>query len=137
MKPRFPSLYIEVWFCKFEPKCHNFVRVSSLLCLNYVLFKQNNINQMQHYFLKKLLVFIMVPPIQRTVDIFKDNVWNIHPIRDQKGVHLPSDAPNHIYNFPEEYNLLQCGKIWECGIIIVLRLHIWYRVPLESDCLSS
>ena len=65
---------------------------------------------MQNYFLRKLLAFIMLPVIQREVDIFKDNVWNIHHIRDQKGVYLPSGVPN-IYNFPEEYNLRQCGKI--------------------------
>ena len=47
----------------------------------------------------------MVRFIQREVDTFKDNVWSIYRIRDQKGVHLPSCAPNHIYNFPEEYNL--------------------------------
>ena len=53
----------------------------------------------------------MVPHIQREVDIFKDNIWNIHRIRNQKGVYLPSGIPNQIYNFPEEYNLRQCGKI--------------------------
>ena len=41
---------------------------------------------MQRYFFKKLLAFIMFPLIQRQVDIFKDNVWDIHRIRDQKGV---------------------------------------------------
>ena len=65
---------------------------------------------MQHYFFRKLLPFIVVPLIQREVDIFKDNVWDIHRIRDQKGVYLPSGVPNHIYNFPKEYNLRQCGK---------------------------
>ena len=68
---------------------------------------------MQHDFFRKLLAFIMVPLIQREVDIFKGNIWNIHRIRDQKGVHLPSGVPNDIYNFPEEYNLRQCGKIRE------------------------
>ena len=53
----------------------------------------------------------MVPLIQREVDIFKDNVWNIHRIRDQKVVYLPAGVPNHVYNFLEEYNLRQCGKI--------------------------
>ena len=66
---------------------------------------------MQHYFFRKLLSFIMVPFIQREVDTFKDNVWSIYRIRDQKGVYLPSCVPNDIYNFPEEYNLRQCGKI--------------------------
>ena len=53
----------------------------------------------------------MAPLIQREVDIFKDNFWNIHRIRDQKGVYFPSGVPNHIYNFPEENNLWQCDKI--------------------------
>ena len=94
-----------------KKKKRDCVRVSSLLCLTYVLFKQNNMNQMQHYFFRKLLPFFVGPLIQREVDIFKDNVWHIHRIRDQKGVCLPSGVPNHNYNFPEEYNLRQCGKI--------------------------
>ena len=52
----------------------------------------------------------MVPLTQGEADIVKDNIWNIHCIRDQKGVFLPSGIPNHIYNFPEEYNLRQSGK---------------------------
>ena len=68
-------------------------------------------NQMQHYLFRKLLPFFVGSRIQREVDIFKDNVWHIHRIRDQKGVCLPSGVPNHNYNFPEEYNLRQCGKI--------------------------
>ena len=81
---------MEESFCKFEQKYRNCVLVSSLLCLTYVLFKQKNINQMQHYFFGKLLAFIMVLLIQREVDIFKDDVWNMHRIRDQKSVYFPS-----------------------------------------------
>ena len=39
---------------------------------------------MQHYFFRKLLAFIIVHLIQREVDIFKDIVWNIQRIRNQK-----------------------------------------------------
>ena len=102
---------MEVSFSKFEPKYRNCVRVPSLLCLSYVLFKQKYINQMKHYFFRKLLAFIMFALIQREVDIFKDKVWNIQRVRDQRGVYLQSGVLNHIYNFPEEYNLRQCGKI--------------------------
>ena len=105
MKSRFPSLCIEVSLCKFEQKYRNCVRVSSLLCLTYVLFKKKNINQMHYYFFRKLLAFIMVPLTQKEADFVKDNIWNIHCIRDQKGVFLPPGIPNHIYNFPEKYNL--------------------------------
>ena len=66
---------------------------------------------MRHYFFRKLLAFNIVPLIQREIDIFKDNVWNIHRIKDQKDVFVPSSVPNDIYNFPEEYNLRECGKI--------------------------
>ena len=102
---------MEVSFCKFEPKYCNCVRAPSLLCLTYVLFKEKNINRIKHYLFWKLVAFIIVLLIQREADIFKDNVWNIHRIRDQKGVYLPSGVLNHIYNFPEEHNLRQCGKI--------------------------
>ena len=66
---------------------------------------------MEHFFLWELLTFIVIPLIQGEVDIFKGNVWNIHRLRDQEGIYLPSSVSNHIYNFPEEYNLRQCGKI--------------------------
>ena len=66
---------------------------------------------MQHYFFRKLLAFIMVRLIQRELDIFKGNVWNIHLIRDQKGFYLQSGVPSHSFNFPEDYNLRQFGKI--------------------------
>ena len=59
---------------------------------------------MQHYFFRKLLAFIIVHLIQREVDIFKDIVWNIQRIRNQKGVYLPSGIPNHTYDFPEVAN---------------------------------
>ena len=66
---------------------------------------------MKRYFFRKLLPFITVPLIQREAEIFKNNVWNMHRIRDQKGVYLLSGVLNHIYNFLEEYSLRHCGKI--------------------------
>ena len=60
--------------------------------------------------IRQLLAFVMIPLLQRELDIFKDTVWNNHRIRHQKDVQLPSSVPNHIYNFPEEYDLEKCGK---------------------------
>ena len=112
MKSRFSTLCINGGIIlQSEPKYRNCVRAPSLLCLTYVLFKEKNINQIKHYLFWKLAAFIIVPVIQREVDIFKDNVSNIHRIRDQKGVYLSSGVLNHIYNFPEEHNLRQYGKI--------------------------
>ena len=43
------------------------------------------------------------------IDVFKDVVWNNHRIREQKDGELPGGVPNHIFNFPEEYELENCG----------------------------
>ena len=68
------------------------------------------------------MVFLMVPIIQRELDIFKDIIWNPHRIRAQKDTYLPSGVPNHIYEFPEEYGLEDCGKcffklLWHIDIL--------------------
>ena len=51
----------------------------------------------------------MIPIIQKQLEIFKDTVWNSHRIRAQKDTRLPDGVPNHIYAFPEEYGLEDCG----------------------------
>ena len=48
--------------------------------------------------------------MQKELDIFKNTVWNTHRIRAQKETQLPSGVPNHIYSFPEEYDLEDCGE---------------------------
>ncbi|CAB4026934.1 Hypothetical predicted protein [Paramuricea clavata] len=58
---------------------------------------------------RMLLAFIMVPLIQKELDIFREKVWNTHRIRAQKDTLLPDGVPEHIYNFPEQYNLEECG----------------------------
>ena len=54
----------------------------------------------------------MVPLIQKELDVFREIVWNTHRIRVQKETHLPSGIPNHIYSFPEEYDLEECGMFF-------------------------
>lgn len=56
-----------------------------------------------------LLAFIMVPLIQKELDIFRETVWNSHRIRAQRDTALPDGIPDHIYNFPEKYGLEECG----------------------------
>ena len=55
-----------------------------------------------------MLSYIMIPLIQKQIDIFVD-MWNNHRIRGQKNTFLPDGVPNHIYNFPEKYGLVECG----------------------------
>lgn len=52
----------------------------------------------------------MIPLIQKELDTFRVSVWNTHRIRAQKDALLPNGVPNHIYNFPEKYDLEECGK---------------------------
>ena len=57
-----------------------------------------------------ILAFILIPLLQRELDTFKDTIWNTHRIRHQKDTELPSGVPNHIFFFPEEYDLEECGE---------------------------
>ena len=51
--------------------------------------------------------------MQKELDLFKDTIWNTHPIRMQKDTCLPCGIPNHIYEFLEEYDLEECGKLFD------------------------
>ena len=51
-----------------------------------------------------MLSYIMIPLMQKEIDIFVD-MW----IWEQKNTLLPDGVPNHIYNFPEKYGLVDCG----------------------------
>ena len=59
----------------------------------------------------------MIPVIQKEIDTFVDVVWNSHRIREQRNTLLPDGIPNHIYDFPEQYNLEDCGKA-DCTILL-------------------
>ena len=60
---------------------------------------------------RSLLAYLFVPLLQKELDVFKDTVWNTHRIRHQKDRYLPDGVPNHVYEFPEEYGLEECGKL--------------------------
>ena len=49
--------------------------------------------------------------MQRELDEFKNMVWNTHRIRYQRDTYMADGIPNHIYAFPEQYGLENCGKI--------------------------
>ena len=56
------------------------------------------------------MAYVMISMIQRELDEFKDIVWNPHRIRKQKETYMPDGIPNHIYAFPEEYGMKDCGN---------------------------
>lgn len=55
-----------------------------------------------------LLAFLLIPVVQKELDLFRTVVWNSHKIRTQKDTALPDGIPDHIYNFPET-GLEECG----------------------------
>ena len=59
-----------------------------------------------------MLPYIMIPLMQKEIDIFVD-MWNSHRIWEQKNTLLPNGVPNHIYNFPEKYGLVECGMYFK------------------------
>ena len=44
------------------------------------------------------------------MNLFKDTVWNTHCIHTKKSTDLPSEVPNHIFDFPSEHGLEKCGN---------------------------
>ena len=46
---------------------------------------------------------MMVPIIQKEIDVLKDVIWKSHRIRLQQNTFLPDGKPDHIYDFPQEY----------------------------------
>lgn len=70
-------------------------------------------------FFRSLLAFVFIPVLQKQLDAFKDIVWNTHRIRAQRGTALPNGIPNHIYDFPEEYNLIDCSKYLLCYSFLI------------------
>lgn len=56
-----------------------------------------------------ILAYVFIPVLQKELDVFRETVWNTHRIRKQKDTILPDGIPNHIYAFPEEYGMNECG----------------------------
>ena len=59
---------------------------------------------------RDILAYILIPILQKEMDLFKDTVWNTHRIRTQTSNDLPNGVPNHIFDFPSEYGLEKYGN---------------------------
>ena len=68
----------------------------------------------------------MVPLIQKELDIFRETVWNTHRIRAQRDTALPDGIPDHIYNFPENYGLEECG-MYQSILCIIDEFTMWIQ----------
>ena len=87
-----------------NPETREIYFMQKLVTLKYILF------------LREKLTFIMIPLIQKQLNEFQCMVWNNHRIRFQKNTLMPDGIPNYIYDFPERYELEQCGNILLSGL---------------------
>eukprot|EP00112_Aurelia_sp_Birch-Aquarium-sp1_P007258 Seg1790.5 transcript_id=Seg1790.5/GoldUCD/mRNA.D3Y31 product="hypothetical protein" protein_id=Seg1790.5/GoldUCD/D3Y31 len=85
---------------------------------------------------RSLLAFVFIPVLQKQLDAFKDIVLNTHRIRAQRGTALPNGIPSHIYDFPEEYNLIDCRKIINQEDLAEIALHS-NILDVEEDYLEA
>ena len=70
-----------------------------------------------------ILAFILIPLLQKELDVFKDTIWNAHRIRQQKETDLPYGVPNHMYAFPDACGLEDCGKVYIFAMCTHARTH--------------
>ncbi|KAF8824199.1 hypothetical protein HHX47_DHR8000467 [Lentinula edodes] len=83
---------------------------------------QGNLRQNKNVFIPRSLFNWLWPKIvQLAVDEFVD-YWNNHKTRAQRAANLPSGvAPNVVFDFPENYGLVNCGIPVEIEDIAALR----------------
>ena len=77
-----------------------------------------------------LLAFLLIPVLQKQLDVFRTVVWNSHRIRAQKNTVLPDGIPDHIYSFPNVYGLEECGIYFIlniCHIILLYKSVLTYK----------
>ena len=67
-------------------------------------------------FFRMLLAYLLIPVVQKQLDVFMTVAWNSHTIRAQKGTALPDGIPDHIYSFSNTYGLEE----W-CMCIITIK----------------
>jgi len=99
------SNQIERWWKELHERLEKYFKVGLLWLKeegHYDPHKEND---------RSILAFLMIPLLQRELDEFKDIVWNSHRIRQQNETYMPDGVPNHIYEFPEKYDLENCGHI--------------------------
>ena len=72
------------------------------------------------FFCRSILAFIMIPLMQQQLDEFRDTIWNSHRIRAQNHTLMADGVPNHIFAFPERYNMKSLGNNCLISSITVL-----------------
>ncbi|KXJ15658.1 uncharacterized protein LOC110237035 [Exaiptasia diaphana] len=97
------SNQIERWWRELHERLEKFFKGPLNKLKDHGIYEPDN----DHH--RNLIAYIMIPIMQKEIDTFVNTVWNSHRIRHQKDTYLPDGVPNHIYAFPEKYDLQECG----------------------------
>lgn len=62
----------------------------------------------------------MIPVMQQQLDEFRETIWNSHRIRAQKQTLMADGIPDHIFAFPERYNMADLGINYSPSISILI-----------------
>ena len=88
--------FTEVFLCNSYP----FTKFATFALRLFTLWPHSN--------LRKKLAYVFIPMLQKECDLFASR-WNGHRIRNQAHIQLPTGRPDHIFEFPEEHGLSECG----------------------------
>ncbi|XP_028408204.1 uncharacterized protein LOC114530783 [Dendronephthya gigantea] len=99
------SNQIERWWKELHERLEKYFKVHLLVLKNDGHYNPENDTH------RMLLAILMIPLMQKQLDIFKDTIWNTHRIQKQKDAELPAGIPNHMYGFPQEYEMEECGWV--------------------------
>ena len=61
--------------------------------------------------------------LQKHLDTFKDTIWNTHRIQKQTEAFLPDGVPNHVFEFPEKYDPVDCGQFSLFNVFFLIIYH--------------
>ena len=67
-----------------------------------------------------LLAFLMIPVVQKRLDVFRTVVWNSQRIRAQK-----DRVPDHIYGFLDMYGLEDCDMVMSHLYMLMHFMHMY------------
>ena len=112
---------IERWWRDLNERMNPFFKSQLLMLLNGGEYNPHN------GYDRQLMAYVYIPIVQRECDQYV-KYWNTHRIRLQDNLKIPTGVPDHMFEFPEEYNAEDCSTEIEPSLL--------RRLADESDVLD-
>ena len=77
------------------------------------------------YIFRMLSALLMIPVVQKRLDVFRTVVWNSQRIRAQKDTALPDGVPDHIHSFLDMYGLEDCVMVMSHLYMLMHFMHMY------------